>query len=75
MTNRIKVLFICDPKSKCHIFPGITKRLRWPVDDPAAIEGTEAEKLDAIRKIRDSIKAWLFNPPQNTIDVKALIDK
>jgi len=70
------VITVChDSETKCPLFPGITKRWHWPFDDPAAVEGNEAEKLNAVRKIRDSIKAWLLNPPENTIDFKALIDR
>lgn len=70
------VVTVChDSESKCPLFPGITKRWHWPFPDPAAVTGTEAEKLEAVRKIRDSIKAWLLDPPENTIDFKALIEK
>ncbi len=70
------VVTVChDSESKCPIFPGITKRWHWPVPDPAAVEGTDQEKLAAVRKIRDEIKAWLLNPPENTINFKALIQK
>ena len=64
-----------DSESKCPLFPGITKRWHWPFPDPAAVTGTESEKLEAVRKIRDSIKAWLLDPPENTIDFKTLIQK
>ena len=70
------VITVChDSETKCPLFPGITKRWHWPFDDPAAVEGNEAEKLNAVRKIRNSINAWLLNPPEDTIDFKALIDK
>jgi len=70
------VITVChDSESKCPLFPGITKRWHWPFPDPADAEGTETEKLDVVRNIRDSIKAWLLNPPKDTIDFKALIDK
>lgn len=42
--------------------PG-TKKLHWPFEDPAAVEGTDAEKLAAFRAVRDQIdaqvKAWV----------------
>ena len=48
---------------RCPIFPGVATRLHWPFDDPAAISGTEEERLEAIRAIRDQIcsavEAWL----------------
>ena len=70
------VITVChDTESKCPIFPGITKRWNWPFPDPAAVEGTESEKLSEVRKIRDMIKGWLLNPPDNTINFKAIIQK
>jgi len=70
------VITVChDTESKCPVFPGITKRWHWPFPDPAAVKGTEAEKLEEVRKIRDMIKDWLLNPPKNSIDFEALIEK
>jgi arsenate reductase len=70
------VITVCqDSENKCPIFPGITQRWYWPFPDPAMVEGTEPEKLEAVRKIRDMIKDWLLNPPENTFDVKQLIKK
>jgi arsenate reductase len=38
-------------------------RLHWPFDDPAAVEGDEAEKLAKFRQVRDQIdqkiQSWL----------------
>ena len=31
----------------------------WPFDDPAALEGTEAERLAKFREVRDQIDARL----------------
>jgi arsenate reductase len=70
------VITLChDTESKCPIFPGITKRWHWPFPDPAEVKGTETEKMEEVRKIRDMIKDWLLNPPENTINFKALIEK
>lgn len=44
-------------ESKCPIFPGIAKRLYWEFDDPAALQGTDEEKLQGTRRIRDEIKS------------------
>ena len=41
----------------CPIFPGVTTRLHWPFSDPSRLSGTDEEKLAAIRKIRDDIRA------------------
>lgn len=38
-------------------------KLHWPFDDPAAVEGTDGEKLAKFRQVRDQIdqriKVWL----------------
>lgn len=70
------VITVCnDGEAKCPIFPGITKRWHWPFPDPADVQGTEAEKLEAVRNIRDMIKTWLLDAPENTINFKSLIQK
>lgn len=52
------VITVCDASSgeRCPIFPGITKRLHWDFDDPSSLTGSEEEKLEKTRKIRDQIK-------------------
>ena len=68
------VITVCqDSENKCPIFPGITQRWHWPFPDPAAVAGTEMEKLEEVRKSRDMIKDWLLNPPENTFNIKELI--
>src|SRR5947199_3914526 len=41
----------------CPIFPGVTTRLHWPFPDPSQLTGSDEEKLNAIRQIRDEIRA------------------
>ena len=52
------VIAVCDGANaeRCPIFPGVTQRLHWGFPDPAALEGTWEEKLEATRQIRDRIK-------------------
>ena len=52
------VVTVCDETSaeKCPIFPGVAKRLHWSFADPASLTGTEDEKLERTREIRDEIK-------------------
>ncbi|NLI80460.1 MAG: arsenate reductase ArsC [Deltaproteobacteria bacterium] len=51
-------------EQKCPVFPGITRRLHWGFDDPAAVEGTDEEKMEKVRAIRDAIRSkiadWLM---------------
>jgi len=48
-------------------FPGVLFRLFWPFDDPAVATGTEEEKLEKFRQVRDQIdqriQAWLKEQP------------
>jgi len=45
------------------VFPGVATRLHWAFDDPAAAKGTDEEKLNKFREIRDKIdtriRDWL----------------
>lgn len=52
------VITVCDESSgeRCPVFPGIAKKTGWSFDDPSKLTGTEKEKLEAIRIIRDKIK-------------------
>lgn len=51
------VVSVCTYDEKdCPVYPGITQRLHRPFTDPAALEGSDEEKLAALRIIRDSIK-------------------
>jgi arsenate reductase len=50
------VVTVCDnARDNCPVFPASTARIHWSIEDPAAVEGTEAERLAAFRRIRDQI--------------------
>jgi arsenate reductase len=50
------VITVCDnAQESCPVFPAGTRKLHWPFQDPAAVEGSEAERQAAFRKIRDQI--------------------
>ena len=50
------VITVCDnAKETCPVFPGAVKRLHWPFEDPAAVEGSEEVRKAAFRRIRDRI--------------------
>ena len=58
------IITVCSrAEAQCPIFPGVSIRLHWPFDDPAAVEGTDQVKLAAFRRVRDEIEAkvqaWL----------------
>ncbi len=52
------VIAVCAESEEkgCPIFPGVTTRLIWPFPDPSRVEGTEQERLQQVRKIRDDIR-------------------
>ncbi len=60
------VITVCDESSEgqCPIFPGVTNRLHWPFPDPSQLTGTDAEKLEKVREIREQIRgkiaAWII---------------
>jgi arsenate reductase len=44
------VITVCDQaRQVCPVFPGVHETLHWGYDDPAAVEGTEDERLAAFR--------------------------
>jgi arsenate reductase len=50
------VITVCDDaKESCPVFPANTQRIHWSVPDPAAIDGSEQERLMAFRRVRDSL--------------------
>lgn len=53
------VLTVCDnAKESCPIYPGHGKRLHHNFEDPAAIHDSEAERVAAFRKVRDTIREY-----------------
>ena len=40
----------------CPIFPGQVNRHHWPFEDPAHATGTEQEKLEVFRRVRNEIR-------------------
>jgi arsenate reductase len=58
------VVTVCDSaNARCPVFPGGARRLHWSFDDPSAAAGTEEERLEVFRRVRDEIaariRAWL----------------
>jgi arsenate reductase len=59
------LIIVCDGahRSCPTAFPGVQHRLFWPLDDPAAFEGSHEETLAKFRQVRDQIDAriqdWL----------------
>jgi arsenate reductase len=52
------VITVCDnARESCPVFPGPAERIHWSFEDPAAVAGSEEERLAAFRRIRDQIAA------------------
>jgi arsenate reductase (thioredoxin) len=52
------VITLCDDADgACPTFSGATERRHWGFPDPAKATGTEADRLDAYRAVRDAIRA------------------
>jgi arsenate reductase (thioredoxin) len=58
------VITVCDNAAEnCPLFPGKVERIHWSFPDPAAVEGSDDDKRQAFREVRDAIEArfrsWL----------------
>lgn len=54
------VLTVCDSaRESCPVFFGGAVRLHHSFEDPAAVDGTEQERLAAFRRVRDELRAYL----------------
>jgi len=46
------VVTVCDQaRQSCPIFPGVHESLHWGYEDPAAAQGTDAERLAAFHRV------------------------
>ena len=62
------VLTVCDnAKEICPLYPGHTNRLHHNFEDPAAVQGSEEERLGAFRRVRDEIRSYLRTFPEKTV--------
>ena len=58
------VLTVCDnAKEICPLFPARTAMIHHSFDDPAVLEGSEAERLALFRGVRDEIREYLRTFP------------
>lgn len=61
------VITVCDNAAEqCPVFPGKATRIHWSFPDPAAVQGTEEERLTSFRQVRDVIehqfRVWVEDP-------------
>jgi arsenate reductase len=58
------VLTVCDnAKESCPLFPGETVAIHRNFEDPAALEGSEEQRLTVFRRVRDEIREYLRSFP------------
>jgi arsenate reductase len=58
------VLTVCDnAKESCPIFPDGTLAIHRNFEDPAALQGSEEERLALFRRVRDEIREYLRSFP------------
>lgn len=58
------VLTVCDNANEsCPIYPGHANRFHHSFEDPAAVDGSEEQRLSAFRMVRDQIRQYLRNFP------------
>ena len=51
------VITVCgNADQACPMFPGQVNRHHWGFDDPAPADGTDAEKMQVFRRVRDEIR-------------------
>ena len=53
-----RVITLC-AEELCPAVPVSVERLHWPLPDPAAQQGREAERLEGFRQVRDEIRRRL----------------
>lgn len=56
------VVTVCGHANEsCPVLPPEVKRLHWPLEDPAAAQGTDAEILATFRQIRDQVESRVMD--------------
>jgi arsenate reductase len=54
------VVTVCDAaKEACPFFPGARELMHRSFADPSGAQGTESERLEVFRLVRDQIREWL----------------
>jgi protein-tyrosine-phosphatase/DNA-binding transcriptional ArsR family regulator len=63
------LITVCpNAEARSKVFPGVVRRLHWPFEDPAETEGSDSERSERFRIVRDQIDArileWLQEDSQ-----------
>src|SRR5437867_12531663 len=63
------VLTVCDNANEtCPIYPGHANRLHHNFEDPAAIQGSEEDRMEIFRNVRDQIREYLRDFSEKLLD-------
>jgi arsenate reductase len=55
------VATVCDSaREMCPTFPNAKRLIHRSFEDPGRVAGSEAEKLEAFRRVRDEIRRWIL---------------
>jgi arsenate reductase len=61
------VITVCDSaRESCPVFFGGEKRLHCDFEDPAALDGSQEERLALFRRVRDQLRTYLAEFAQHT---------
>lgn len=57
------VIRVCNiaAKEQCPIYPTMAEMIDWSFEDPSKVTGSDEEKLEKIRQIRDQIKKQILS--------------
>ncbi len=52
------VITVCDEANgeRCPVFPGVSERLHWTIEDPSGFTGPYEERLRRTRAVRDAVE-------------------
>lgn len=61
------VITVCDnARESCPVFPGLAKQLHQCFEDPAALDGSEEDRMALFRRVRDELRTYLHRFAQET---------
>ena len=65
------VITVCDAANEaCPVFPKKSNRLHWSFDDPSQARGSDDQRLEVFRRVRDQIKRriadWIRTQPEGS---------
>jgi arsenate reductase len=55
--GRVGTIVTLCAEEVCPAWLGEAHRLHWPLPDPAAVEGSDEQRLEAFRRVRDAIRS------------------